>query len=292
MKTNYNVLIKDFLIVLFFCTASISACIYTELLISNNFKFLIFIICAFSLGFWFHAFHLFLHEAAHYNLHPNKKINDAIANILFIPTIGLRIENYRKYHWMHHKNLGTVADTENSYFTSLSFKNIIKSLIPIFTLLEKIKSEKKVLNSNFKLFETNILILAFFFHTSIILGLYLNNFKYSSAVYILSILIIFPLLAKIRQKLEHRDEMANANIDYNINNHGEYNRIFSDNFFSRFFGAAGFNKHFLHHINPTISYTNFKEYEDYIKNNNINLYNKINKSRTTYFATFVKLIKY
>ena len=293
LKINYRILVIDFLTVLFFIFLSFGAFIYAELFVNNNFKYLIFIISALSLGFWFHAFHLFLHEATHYNLHHNRKINDIISDILFIPTLGLRTKHYRKYHWEHHKNLGTVNDTENSYFTDLSILNLIKSLIPIFTILEKFKSDKKIIfYYYFKIFKPHILIFACLFHASIELIIYFNNLKYSSIIYLLSILVIFPLLAKIRQKLEHRNEMANTNIDYTLNNHGEYNRIFSDNFFSRFFGSAGFNKHFLHHINPSCSYTNFREYETFIKNSNIDLHKKIIDSKTTYVETFLKLVRY
>lgn len=292
-EINYKKLIKDFLTVIFFIFLSLIFCIYIELFITNNFKYFLYLLCALSFGFWFHAFHLFFHEATHYKLHSNKKINDFLSDLLFVPTIGLKTKNYRKYHWQHHKNLGKINDTENSYFTALSIRNIFKSLIPIFSIAEKIKNDKKILsNDDFKLFEPHILIFAVVFHGSIASIMYTFNLKYSSLVYTLSILIIFPTFAKIRQKLEHRDEKAIADTDYSSVNHGEYNRIFSDNFFSRFFGAAGFNKHYLHHLNPTISYTNFNEFESYIKKNDENLYNKIINSKTTYLETFLKLIKY
>ena len=31
--------------------------------------------------------------------------------------------------------------------------------------------------------------------------------------------------------------------------------------FSRYFGGAGFNRHLLHHLDPSISYTRFDEFE-------------------------------
>ena len=292
-KINYKKLISDLLTVLFFIFLSLSACIYVELFINNNFKYFLYLLCALSFSFWFHAFHLFFHEATHYKLHTNKKINDFLSDALFIPTLGLRTKNYRKYHWEHHKNLGKINDTENSYFEVLSIRKISKSLIPIFTILEKMKNDKKILsNNNLRIFEPHILIFAVLFHGSIVSIMYIYNLKYSSLVYLLSVLILFPTLAKIRQKLEHRDENARADIDYSLVNHGEYNKIFSDSFFSRFFGAAGFNKHYLHHLNPTISYTNFNEFEKYVKKNNENLHNKIISSKTTYFETFLKHIKY
>jgi fatty acid desaturase len=290
LKINYKILLKDLSIILFCIFLSLCVSIFNELFINNFLKYLIYLLCIFSFGFWFHAFSSFLHEAVHYNLHPNKKINDIISDVLFIPTLGIKTKQYRKYHWEHHKNLGTTKDIENSYFTDLSLKNIIKSFIPFFTILEKINNETKVANNNFRMISFYPFLFAFLFHTIVIFFLYFKNLSYTSFVYLISVLIIFPLLAKVRQKLEHRDEVAIKNADYSIIDHGECNRMFSENFFSRFFGAAGFNRHFLHHLNPTISYTNFNQYENYIKDNDPSLFNKVTKSKTTYYKTFLKLI--
>src|ERR1700733_13309648 len=38
---------------------------------------------AVSIGFWFAFTHLFIHEASHYNIAPDKKLNDLLANIFF-----------------------------------------------------------------------------------------------------------------------------------------------------------------------------------------------------------------
>ena len=65
------------------------------------------------------------------------------------------------------------------------------------------------------------------------------------------------------------------------------NRIFGNDFFSRYFGAAGFNKHFLHHIDPSISYTAFKEMESFLNNSNMSDVLKSNK--LSYFQTFKSL---
>ena len=68
---------------------------------------------------------------------------------------------------------------------------------------------------------------------------------------------------ELRQTLEHR------------NNHKKYqksqlcpkdygvNQIFGNNFFSRYFGGAGFNRHLLHHLDPSISSTRFDEFEEF-----------------------------
>ena len=71
-------------------------------------------------------------------------------------------------------------------------------------------------------------------------------------------------------------------------NHGEVNRLFGNNFFSRFFGGAGFNKHLLHHINPSISYTKFKDLEKKL-NENTKYKELLGQSKSSYGGIFFKL---
>tara|TARA_B110000305_G_scaffold236836_1_gene298943 strand:+ start:628 stop:1518 length:891 start_codon:yes stop_codon:yes gene_type:complete len=295
MNIKYRVVYGDLLIIIFFFLLSLGLSIITELKINNNSKYIFFFISSVLLGFWFHAFHLFLHEAAHYNLHKNRKINDIIAKIFFIPTLGVKIEDYRKHHWEHHKYIGTTNDTENSYFSDLSIKSMLLSMVPFFLILKKGLSSKTNSNENpdndLKIIKSKTLLIMITFHATVVGLIFINGFKFTSIVYLFFLVILFPWIAQTRQKLEHRNINATKEIDYKKYNHGEYNRIFSNSFISRYLGAAGFNKHYLHHINPNISYTNFEEYENYIKDNNKDLDDKINKSKTTYLDIFFRLLK-
>lgn len=76
-----------------------------------------------SMGYWFyplafiivgsrfHGLEAMLHEATHYRLHPNKKINEFIGELMVWP-LGLSLFLYRKLrHFAHHKHIGTVRDS-------------------------------------------------------------------------------------------------------------------------------------------------------------------------------------
>jgi fatty acid desaturase len=71
--------------------------------------------------------------------------------------------------------------------------------------------------------------------------------------------ILFPFFATIRQLLEHRDELAAGATTYYEHTRNRISRLFGNGFFSRTFGAAGFNRHLLHHWDPQISYTRYNE---------------------------------
>ena len=63
-----------------------------------------------------------------------------------------------------------------------------------------------------------------------------------------SVFITDPLLAKIRQTLEHRNEHDKVSASLLENENLGVNQMFGDDFFSRYFGGAGFNRHLLHHL--------------------------------------------
>ena len=99
---------------------------------------------------------LFFHEAAHYNLHPNRGVNDVLCNVFVSGIVGQDIKKYRPIHWEHHKHLGTTADSEISYFDPLNIKLLVTSLLGIRALNvmrmrkklsdSKAKQQKKVAN--------------------------------------------------------------------------------------------------------------------------------------------------
>lgn len=62
-------------------------------------------------GSRFHGLEAMMHEATHYRLHPNKKINEFIGELSVWP-LGLSVFLYRKLrHFAHHKSIGTVRDS-------------------------------------------------------------------------------------------------------------------------------------------------------------------------------------
>src|SRR5581483_5414078 len=55
-----------------------------------------------SIGFSIAYLHLFMHEAAHYNLAPSRRWNDLLSNALICVWSGQNTAAYRVIHWDHH----------------------------------------------------------------------------------------------------------------------------------------------------------------------------------------------
>jgi fatty acid desaturase len=231
---------------------------------------------------------LFMHEASHYNIAPTRKLNDFLANFLTCWLTGTSIKEYRTIHFEHHKKLGKVTDTENSYFNNLSPLFLIKTLLGVRALevllsREKYAVKKKSSHNRFYWLvfgiSIHLLILSFFLE---------KNWITAAAAWILGIAVFFPFFNCLRQVLEHRDEEADKDINYKENNHGAITRNFGNDWFSKSFGSAGFNKHLLHHWEPQVSYTNFAKLEEFYLSSPMK--NILLERQSTYWRVFLSLM--
>jgi fatty acid desaturase len=249
------------------------------------------IISSIFIGFFLAYIQLFFHEASHFNLHKNKKVNDDLANFLIGFLFFDDIEDYRKIHFEHHRKLGLTSDTENSYFSCLNLKYLIESLtfIRVLKVLmnrKKSRKDKPIQKIEFKLQK----LLGIFIHLIIVFSIF-YYFGFESLVFwFIGFFGVFPFFVSIRQLLEHRSELASCDIDYTKINHGQKNKMFKNDIFSRFLGGAGFNRHLLHHWDPQISYTNFNELEAFYLDTLLK--EEILKSKTSYVVEFIKIFKF
>jgi fatty acid desaturase len=241
-------------------------------------------------GFLLAYLSLFIHEASHYHLHPDKKINDRLAGYFLCALFGLHIRTYRKTHWHHHTHLGTPTDSETSYFNALTPRFLIESStgIHLWRILKK-KNGHKAVSPEMKRANARWLIAGGLVNICIILTASLLVHWSLSLAWILSMLIVFPFFATLRQILEHRDELAGSNLDFTTTPHGKITRIFTSGFMSRSFGGAGFNKHMIHHWDPQISYTRFKDVEAFLLRSAATK-ELIGNAKTTYWQAFKKLL--
>lgn len=251
-------------------------------------------LCSLWSAYWIHAYSCFFHEAAHFNIHRNKVTNDVISNLLLTPFFGLLVKGYRVSHWEHHKHLGTEKDTEISYRSVLSLKNLLQVVIGVYHLkviLKYIDNYQSVSPQAHKNLKSNIflltLILAVVVQTTITIFMFTDISIAAGLSWAIAYFILYPMLSKIRQTLEHR--LLDVKIINDSIEHGAAHRIFGTDFFSRYFGAAGFNRHLLHHYDPSISYTNFDELEDFLKNTSAS--EGLISKRTTYSETFWNIIE-
>ncbi len=248
--------------------------------------------CSGLFGYFLAYLQLFFHEAAHYNIAKDRKLNDKLANIFIGAIVGQDITVYRPIHLMHHRFLGSVNDTERSYFDALTWKYILESLTGIRVLKvlgarEKIMKSKNESKANQKS-NINLQLFIGFVTNALIVGFCLWAGYYVMAIsWVLGMAVVFPFFGAIRQLLEHRGEQSNRNNDYSVVPHGEVNRLFGDGPIASTLGAAGFNRHLLHHWEPAISYTCFKELETYLMDTQVRNY--LESRRAGYFSTFITL---
>ncbi|MCI0590224.1 MAG: fatty acid desaturase [Gammaproteobacteria bacterium] len=241
------------------------------------------------IGFIIAYLQLFLHEAAHYNLHPQRKINDLLCNLFVGGIAGQDVKNYRPIHWDHHRYLGTTLDTEITYFDPLNIKFLVEALLGIrvlkviFTRREKLRNKKSEVRSQAKS-KPYTLIGGFIFNLGyLFLLLYFHQWGLMLA-WLGGILVFFPYFGALRQLLEHRNAYADPALDYAKVAHGAIHRLFGDSLIASTLGGAGFNRHLLHHWESEVSYTRLRELEHYLMGTECAAY--LQERQTTYRETF------
>ena len=246
------------------------------------------------IGFILAYLMLFLHEAVHFNLHPNRKMNDLLCNLFVSGITGQDVRNYRPIHWDHHRYLGTTMDTEITYFDALNIRFLVEAMlgIRVFKVFARrgkdhngkretrkrpAKSRPYVLVAGF-VFNFGFLITLFYFGQWALLGAWSVGF-----------LVFSPFFGALRQLLEHRDEDADPKVDYTSVAHGAIGRMFGDGLLASTLGGAGFNRHLLHHWEPDLSYTRLRELEEYLMDTEVAAY--LRERHTTYIETFRRLFQ-
>ena len=258
----------------------------------NAFGFRIGWLFAIWIGFWLNAILTFGHEAAHYNLAASHARNDALADWtiwLFFPQTT---RAYRRSHWQHHLHLGDTQDSEISYHNCLSPWFLAKTLtgIHLATLLLKYvfgRQAGKAAGTGRR--EVTPLARSLATHLIIVTTAILLRCYASAVVWLVSAGLIFPFFATIRQLLEHRGAEAACETNFDEVTHGPVNRMFGNDLFSRYFGAAGFNRHLLHHWDPTVSYTRFDEMHGFLSGTELK--DRLEGANSSYLGTALLLFK-
>lgn len=295
LKSNYIMVWKDICLgylALILCMALSLYALRAQLLPAG----MIIFIGSFFVGYCFHYIFLFLHEAAHLNIHPSRKWNDRFTNLFITSWVGLDIKKYRILHFKHLSHLGTTFDSEITYFQPLTFVFILKFFFGTYLLeivisylngekAENLKSERNVP----KHFSSQIL-LAVFLHLLVLIMCWQIGGVELVCIWLIGMGIFSFLLTALRQILEHRSEFALDEVNYRQIDHGEETRMFGDGLIDSTFGAAGFNRHLLHHWEPQVSYTNLKELENFLCDTPLK--EEINSKRSTYLTTFYRLFRW
>lgn len=288
LSPRFNIVWRDIVLAYFYIFLSLLISLNLEVFLA--FPFWIFIpFMSLVTGFCIAHFRLFVHEAVHENIHEDKKKNDLIANVFLCSWFGIPLQAYRKQHWKHHYLLGTTEDAENSYFKKLSITLFIKYLFGIYFIKNMVRKVRHLFLYKYEKKEIWMATAGLFLNSAIFFFCMYSGHWQSAIVWVFATLIFFPLFSEIRQILEHRNEWANPQQDFSKEDHGKTCRLFESSFVGNFFGAAGFNRHLLHHWDPHISYTRFDELEAFLMDTP-QCWISICDSKTTYFDTFLFLI--
>ncbi len=241
--------------------------------------------CAISFGYWMAYLQLFIHEAAHFHLTADRGLNDRLANCLIGVWVGARVENYRLIHWEHHRHLGSTNDSENSYFSALTSGFLCETLFGIRAL--RVIGWRRRRLGRASISGRGMSVCAVGAHSIVVASLVGWAGWPLGVAWIAGIGMFFPLFGALRQLLEHRSISADRQVDYSLKPHGATTRMFREGLFASTFGAAGFTRHALHHWDPSVSYTNLADVENFLVR--CGAAPNLSSEKTTYMRAFLAL---
>ena len=286
LKPNYGIVYRDIILGYVALLIILSIVITTQDLALYG---AIVVLGAIIVGYWIAYLQLFTHEAAHYNIAPSRTWNDRLCDFLISWLVGQSIRRYRKIHFGHHRNLGSPEDTERSYFSALTLKFLLEALTGIHAVRvllqrnETLKPTERSGDSRWPVVRSAII------HLAICILLAVFGTWGAVVTWILGVGLFVPFFVTVRQLLEHRDELADPNVDYQCQPHGAVTRLFGNDIFSATFGGAGFNRHLLHHWEPQISYTRLAELETFLMQTEVA--SIIESRRSNYWSVLFRLLR-
>ncbi|WP_217578009.1 fatty acid desaturase [Mesorhizobium sp. GbtcB19] len=251
---------------------------------------------AILIGYWALYLTSFIHEGAHWNLAPDRTINDWLSNLLLSWIIALEIGFYRKVHFEHHRSLGTIHDTEISYFSPLNARFLVRSLLGIRAIETLLSYHRNAAAGHKPMARASagtggtgtkpflLFAIAITVHGSIVLALSWSGLWPAAIAWVLGFGAVLPFFGSIRQLLEHRTEDARPDQDYTAIDQGACARIFGPGYFASTFGSAGFNRHLLHHWEPQVSYTRLADLERFLADTPMRVV--MDRRRVSYAETF------
>jgi fatty acid desaturase len=244
---------------------------------------------AVSVGYWIAYLVLFIHEGAHWNLAADRAHSDWLCNLLISWLAGLDVARYRKVHFQHHRALGTVEDSENSYFFPLNLVFIAKGLFGV-RALEVMLARNEFVKQTDERPGPRLhkgLVIGALAHGAIVVGLLASGFWASALAWGAGVGLVFPFFGALRQLLEHRADDTQSQADNRKAGNGAVSRMFGDGIIARTFGGAGFNRHLLHHWEPAISYTRLLDLERFLADTPLRAV--MERRTTTYGRIFRRL---
>jgi len=277
--------------------ATTLAMIFSLLLITtklNNLNGLINFACiliiSVFLGLVAHRQLLLVHEGAHFHLAKNRFFNDVLSNLFAGIFVGTEIKSYRFIHNKHHQGLGTDLDPENSYSEEFDLTWLFTALLGI-RVIKTLFKRQKIEQSGKQLLMLNA---SACFHLVVLI--LLNEFLgiTSSIAWGLGYFIVMPFFGSIRNVLEHKYEMDQIDLKKIESIEGitlpiYTTRLFTEKLMSKIFGVVGFDRHLIHHWDPSISALNLGKVNEFLLTTELGP--MLRDLPTTYTKAFLRLMK-
>jgi fatty acid desaturase len=210
--------------------------------------------------------------------------------VYFTSIFSSKIKSYRFIHNKHHQGLGTDLDPENSYSEEFDLTWLFTALLGI-RVIKTLFKRQKIEQSGKQLLMLNA---SACFHLVVLI--LLNEFLgiTSSIAWGLGYFIVMPFFGSIRNVLEHKYEMDQIDLKKIESIEGitlpiYTTRLFTEKLMSKIFGVVGFDRHLIHHWDPSISALNLGKVNEFLLTTELGP--MLRDLPTTYTKAFLRLMK-
>jgi fatty acid desaturase len=221
---------------------------------------------SFICGIGFNWLNVQIHEASHFLLFRNQKLNDYFANY-FYGSFGLQsVNEYRVSHITHHAHLNEESDPDSFFYqervnTKLKFTLFIVFCFLGGAFLRKLFKGNWVpgsedSNNSIKFNK----ILGILIHTLVISTIFVSHgftlaFAYTSTI-LLSLICFFPVLLAIRTWVQHRSKSSLIQTAAEMVHRKFTSRTTVASFLEKLLIGARMDYHFEHHLFSRIPHYN------------------------------------
>jgi fatty acid desaturase len=154
-----------------------------------------------------------LHEGLHFNLYPNRTINELVSQFGLAAIFVVNLQVMRAAHFRHHKvtSFFSEHDTDTRYAIATSRKDLMLSLLRDILGVTALRSYVGVMlsskNKGFKVKDDTIGAMAFYLSILLLYGAFgvlFICFEYAGvAVYLVSMATLYPVLGRLRLYGQH-----------------------------------------------------------------------------------------